>query len=112
MKNTNTYGDLMVGSGVIAKGIFHVPGEAAINGTLEGEMTADSIAVMPSGVITGKSVAKTILVSGKINQSTTATQSLVIDSTGILTGEVAYGDLEIKKGGELQGTIVMLKKNA
>ena len=110
MKNSNVYGDLIIGSGVIAKGTLRVPGEATINGTVEGELTADSVTVMPSGEVTGKTVGQTILVSGKLNQSTTATRSLVIEATGVLSGEIAYGELEIRKGGELQGSIVMLNK--
>lgn len=110
MKNSNTHGNLIVGSGVIAKGSFHVPGEATINGTVEGELTADSVNVLSVGEVTGKTVAQTIVVSGKMNQSTTATRSLVIDATGMLTGEIAYGDLEIRKGGVLQGTIIGLNK--
>lgn len=112
MKTTNPFGELVIGTGVIAKGTLHVPGEATINGTVVGDLTADSINVMPFGEVTGKTVGQTIVVAGKLNQSTTATRSLVIDATGVLTGEVAYGDLEIRKGGELQGTIVMLNKRS
>jgi cytoskeletal protein CcmA (bactofilin family) len=112
MKTNNPYGNLFVGSGVIAKGKLNIPGEAIINGTVEGELNAASINVMSAGVVTGQSVADTITVSGKINQSTTARESLVIDATGTLAGEVSYGELEIRKGGELQGTIVMLPKSS
>ena len=111
MKNKNPYGNLFIGSGVIAKGTLNIPGEAIINGTFEGELNAASINVMPAGVVTGKSVADTITVSGKINQSTTAKESLVIDSTGTLAGQVSYGEIEIRKGGVLQGAILMLPKN-
>lgn len=111
MKNNNAYGNLFVGSGVIVKGKLSIPGEAVINGTVEGELNAASINVMPAGVVTGQSVADVITVSGKIHQSTTARQSLIIDATGMLAGEVSYGELEIRKGGELQGTIVMLPKS-
>lgn len=99
----------MLGSGVVAIGTFKVPGEAIISGSVQGELTAASLSVLSSGEVTGKSVAKTILVSGKMNQSTTATQSLVVDSTGVITGEIAYGDLEIRRGGELMGTIKQIK---
>lgn len=112
MKTNNPNGNLFIGSGVIAKGKLNVPGEAVINGTVEGELNAASINVMQAGVVTGHSVADAITVSGKINQSTTARHSLVIDATGTLTGEVSYGELEIRKGGELQGTIVMLPKSS
>lgn len=99
----------MVGSGVVAVGTFKVPGEAIISGSVQGELTASSLSVLSSGEVTGKSVAQTILVAGKMNQSTTATQSLVVDSTGVITGEITYGDLEIRRGGELLGSINHIK---
>lgn len=109
MKTLNTVGDLMVGSGVTAVGTFKVPGEAIISGNVQGELTAASLSVLSSGEVTGTSTAKTIVVAGKMNQSTTATQSLVIDSTGVITGDIAYGDLEIRRGGELLGNIKQIK---
>ena len=99
----------MVGSGVTAVGTLKVPGEAIISGNVQGELTAASLSVLSTGEVTGTSVAQTILVAGKINQSTTATQSLVIDSTGVITGDIAYGDLEIRRGGELMGNIKQIK---
>ena len=87
----------MVGSGVIAIGTFQVPGEATISGSVQGELTAEILTVLPTGEVTGKSTAQTILVSGKMNQSTTAMQSLVVDATGVITGEIAMAIL--KSGG-------------
>lgn len=109
MKILNTVGELMVGSGVTAVGTFKVPGEAIISGNVQGELTAASLSVLSTGEVTGTSTARTIVVSGKMNQSTTATQSLVIDSTGVITGDIAYGDLEIRRGGELLGNIKQIK---
>ncbi len=99
----------MVGSGLIAIDTFQVTGEATFSGNVQGELTAAALNVLPSGEITGKSTAQTILVAGKMNQSTTAMQSLVVDATGVITGEIAYGDLEIRRGGELLGSITQIK---
>ena len=77
-----------------------------------GELTAEILTVLPTGEVTGKSTAQTILVSGKMNQSTTAMQSLVVDATGVITGEIAYGDLEIRRGGELLGSITQINKQS
>ena len=112
MKTPNAAGDLMVGSGVIAIGTFQVPGEATISGSVQGELTAEILTVLPTGEVTGKSTAQTILVSGKMNQSTTAMQSLVVDATGVITGEIAYGDLEIRRGGELLGSITQINNQS
>lgn len=112
MKTSSSAGDLMVGSGVVAIGTFKVPGEATISGNVQGELTAAALNVLPSGEVTGKSVAQTIVVAGKMNQSTTAMQSLVVEATGVITGEIAYGDLEIRRGGELLGSITQIKNQS
>jgi cytoskeletal protein CcmA (bactofilin family) len=112
MKTSNAAGDLMVGSGVIAMGTFQVPGGATISGNVQGELSAAAVNVLPSGEVTGKSIAQTIVVAGKMNQSTTATQSLVVGATGVITGEIAYGDLEIRRGGELRGNITQINNQS
>ncbi len=53
MKNPNAAGDLMVGSGVIAIGTFQVPGEATISGSVQGELTAEILTVLPTGEAAG-----------------------------------------------------------
>jgi cytoskeletal protein CcmA (bactofilin family) len=37
--------------------------------------------------------------------TSTAHQSLLIEATGEVTGDITYGDLEIQKGGNISGTI-------
>ena len=35
----------------------------------------------------------------------TARQSLLVEATGQISGDIAYGDLEIRKGGNIAGKI-------
>ena len=102
------YGNLLVGKGVTINGVFQVPGEALVDGKAEGQLTADSINVTINGVVTGNAVASKVKVAGVMEQSITAKSSLLVESTGSVSGEIAYADLEIRKGGELQGNIVIL----
>ena len=110
MKDAIPEGTLYVGSGVIAKGRMQVPSAATVNGTVEGELRAQSLRVQTSGVVSGSATAEDIIVAGRIDQSATATKLLIIESTGVLDGQIACGELEIRKGGELHGTISMLGK--
>jgi cytoskeletal protein CcmA (bactofilin family) len=110
MKDTTPEGTLYIGSGVIAKGRMQVPSAATVNGTVEGELTAQSLRVQTSGVVRGTAVAEDITVAGRIDQSATATKLLVIESTGVLDGQISCGELEIRKGGELHGKVEMLKR--
>jgi cytoskeletal protein CcmA (bactofilin family) len=108
MKETTPEGTLFIGSGVIAKGRLMVPAAATINGTVEGELSAQTLRVMNSGVVNGIATAEEIVVAGRMDQSATATRLLVIESTGVIHGQIACGELEIRKGGELHGKIEML----
>jgi len=102
------YGNLLVGKGVTINGVFQVPGEAFIDGKAEGELTADAINVTTNGVVTGNAVASHVKVAGLMEKSITAKTSLLVESTGSVRGSITYSDLEIRKGGELEGDIVIL----
>jgi cytoskeletal protein CcmA (bactofilin family) len=102
-KNPN--GDLYVGEGVIATCIALVPGRAVVNGQFEGAIEATSVEVQAKGVVSGTTQAATIAVAGKINDVVQATDTLSIGSTGMVSGDISYGKLEVDKGGELLGTM-------
>jgi cytoskeletal protein CcmA (bactofilin family) len=102
------FGNLLVGKGVTISGVFHVPGEAFVDGRAEGQLTAETINVTPNGVVTGNAVANHVKVAGLMEKSITAKTSLLVESTGTVKGTIAYADLEIRKGGELEGSIVIL----
>ena len=102
------FGNLQVGKGVTISGVFHVAGEAFVDGRAEGQLTAEAINVTPNGVVTGNAVANHVRVAGLMEKSITAKTSLLVESTGTVRGTIAYADLEIRKGGELEGSIVIL----
>jgi cytoskeletal protein CcmA (bactofilin family) len=41
-----------------------------------------------------------------------ANKTLLIESTGVATGNIAYADLEIRKGGNIQGSISIIRRPA
>jgi cytoskeletal protein CcmA (bactofilin family) len=98
-------GLLVVGEGVSLKGTFSVPDKATISGTVEGELTAKEINVLQTGIVRGKVVADVIDISGQVFDSLTSKRSLFVRSTGVLTGTVKYAELEIEKGGRLEGQL-------
>jgi cytoskeletal protein CcmA (bactofilin family) len=44
-------------------------------------------------------------VAGSVTDTTIANKTLVIESSGLISGDITYAELEIKKGGSLQGAI-------
>ncbi|MEO0317044.1 MAG: hypothetical protein RL404_721 [Pseudomonadota bacterium] len=105
----NGYGNLMVGAGVTMNGTMAVPGEAVIDGAIDGTLTASVVHVTDNGQIDGVTTADHVRVAGKVTQTTVAKNTLVIESSGTASGSIAYANLEIAKGGNIQGQISILK---
>jgi cytoskeletal protein CcmA (bactofilin family) len=96
---------LVIGDGVIVKGVFFVPSKAVINGVIEGDLTAEEVLIGPTGKITGRISAKVIDVRGQLHNTVISEKSLIIRSTGKITGKIHYVEIEIEKGGEVEGTL-------
>ena len=105
MADTNTPGSLLVGEGVFMKGSMRVPGLASIDGKLEGELTADTVHIQTNGSMNGRTTASHVKVAGAVTDTTIAHKTLVIESSGLIAGSITYTELEIKRGGSLQGSI-------
>ena len=104
MADNNEYpNSIVIGEGVQAKGTFRVPGRAIINGSVEGELIAKDIFVGPTGKAVGKFKAEVADVRGEMHDTIVTTQSLLIRSTGQVSGAIFYRELEIEKGGEIEG---------
>lgn len=97
----NNRGDLLIGSGVVAKGTMTAPGLIEVDGTVDGILRAKAVNVTVNGVLTGDTAADNIRVAGQLMDKSTARQSLLVEATGQISGDIAYGDLEIRKGATL-----------
>ncbi len=108
MDNSTEFGNLFLGNGVVANGVAMVPGSAVLNGQFDGALNAKIIEVQQQGILSGTTQAASISVAGKLNNSIEATDVLTIANSGVVSGDIAYGKLEIAKGGQLLGTIKQL----
>jgi len=100
---TEAPGTIVIGEGVLAKGVFKVPGRAIINGSLEGELVAKDLFVGPTGKGVGKFKAEMADVRGEVHDTLVTTSSLVVRASGKISGAVYYREVEIEKGGEIEG---------
>ncbi len=105
----NTFGNLIVGEGVTMNGNMQVPGEAVVDGAVDGMLSASAIHVTANGTINGTTTADHVRVAGKVTNTTIAKNTLVIEASGTAAGNVAYANLEIAKGGNIQGQVSILK---
>ena len=96
---------VVIGDGVVVKGAFTVPSKAVINGVIEGDLTAEEVLIGPTGRITGRVSAKIIDVRGQLHNTIVSESSLIVRSTGKIVGKIHYSEIEIEKGGEIEGTL-------
>ena len=101
----NIKGNLQIGAGVIARGSLTAPGLIEIDGDVDGVVNARAVDITINGVVTGNTTADNIRVAGQLMDTSTAHHSLMIESTGQVNGTITYGDLEIRKGGNIAGDI-------
>jgi hypothetical protein len=79
--------------------------KAIINGVIEGDLTAEEVLIGPTGRITGRVSAKVIDVRGQLHNTIISEKSLIVRATGKIAGKVQYAEIEIEKGGEIEGTL-------
>ncbi len=105
----NEVGCIVIGEGVMVSGKFVVPGRAVINGTLEGDLKADEILVGAQGKLVGHTEARKVDIYGEVHDTLLASEHLIVRSTGRVNGKASYGEIEIERGGLVQGAIIPAK---
>ncbi len=112
MSKSNNFGELneqkgsiFIGEGVTVTGSFSIPGRAVVNGTLNGEVSADELLVGEQGRLVGKITARNADIHGQTDDTLTVSNHLVIRASGRVHGKASFGELEIERGGLVAGTI-------
>jgi cytoskeletal protein CcmA (bactofilin family) len=94
----------LLAKGVLLKGEMRVEGTVRIDGRLEGDLhTTGTVVIGEDGVVQGTINAGTIINSGKIKATVTATERLQLLKTGILVGEVHSPAFSMEDGAKFQG---------
>jgi len=96
-------GNITIGNDVSIKGVLVVPNRAIVNGHIDGEITAKELVVGQTGRIVGNAKTDRADIHGEVNQTLVVNQSLILRSTGKVVGVVHYSELEIEKGGLVEG---------
>jgi cytoskeletal protein CcmA (bactofilin family) len=104
-KTTNIH----IGEGVVIKGSITLPGHATVNGSVDGELRAGSLEIGKTGEVIGKVFANRISVSGILNDEIHCKEHFHISSTGRVTGNLEYSEIEIDRGGKFIGDMKEIK---
>jgi cytoskeletal protein CcmA (bactofilin family) len=92
----------MIASDVEIVGNLSARVDLHIDGRVQGDVTCGSLVQGESSVISGKVTAETARLSGKVDGSIEA-GDLIIEASARITGDVAYTNLTIAPGGQVDG---------
>jgi cytoskeletal protein CcmA (bactofilin family) len=105
MAENQQKGAVIIGEGVVIKGVISTVGDAVILGEVEGEVNAREITVGETGRLKGRIVADIANVHGVIHENLKVNSPLVLGKSGRIFGTVEYAEIEIERGGEIVGTL-------
>ena len=100
----------LITQGITLKGTVEGEGVVQVEGTVIGEFNmVGAIIVAESGIIKGPITADVVRVAGKVEGTVTAREHLRLESSGVLTGDVATASLVVEDGGCLNGRSTMMR---
>jgi len=105
LDSLNLSNSITIGQGVTFVGSISARGKAFINGSVTGEISVDDLQVGEYGVIKGKTKSREMDVHGQIHDDVSCAEHVLVHSTGLINGKLIYGELEIKKGGRVTGSM-------
>ncbi|MBS0165487.1 MAG: polymer-forming cytoskeletal protein [Nitrospira sp.] len=90
--------------GVDFRGILNFDGTIRIDGRVEGEInTSGTLIIGEQAIIKGVISAGTLITSGKVNATITATEKIQIQKPGILIGDIRTPGISIEDGAHFHG---------
>src|SRR5688572_2802132 len=89
----------LLAKGVVIKGEIRVEGTVRIDGRLEGEIhTKGTVVIGEDGIVQGTVIAGTLINSGKVKATVTATERIHLLKTGTLIGEIHTSNFAMEDG--------------
>lgn len=113
---TNHTFDSILGEGMIIDGRLKVSGSALIQGTVTGNIEADSqsemvlIGVGETGQVLGDIKATQVMIGGVVKGNVTALTRIEMMSTGTVEGNLYYDTLVMDEGAQVHGQLVPQKR--
>lgn len=105
MEDTNLYGNLEVGEGVVIKGDCDVPGRVVIAGEWIGKIKAEALEVARGGLVDGEIHAAQMDIRGILRNQVHCSGFLIIRQSALVDGHVHYSEVEVEKGGVMTGQL-------
>ena len=101
----NIKDNLLIGEGVNITGNISMQGAIHVYGNLSGEIVAQEIFIGATGKVNGEIKVSFADVRGEVTNSIHVKETLIVRSTGKISGTITYQSLEIEHGGIIDGKI-------
>ncbi|QVL45084.1 MAG: polymer-forming cytoskeletal protein [Methylophilaceae bacterium] len=105
----NIKDSLLLGDGVNITGNISVQGVVHVHGNVNGEIIANEIYIGETGKVHGEIKVNIADIKGEVTNSIEVRDTLIVRSTGKISGTTSYQSLEIELGGIIDGNIVKSK---
>jgi len=98
-------GGVFIGKGTQIVGEILDCTKVVIRGRIEGNIHTVELVIEEDGALKGNVKAEQMEIHGKIDGNAIVSNLADIRSTGMITGELVYGQLSVAAGGQVHGTI-------
>ncbi len=108
LKNRKVELSTIIGKGSTVKGHLQIRGGIKIDGQIEGTLETDGFVIIgQSGKAKSDIRAKECLISGTMEGNVTVSETLELDKTAVLTGDIVAKILTVNAGAIIVGTCQM-----
>ena len=110
LENLISNNSITIGQGVTFVGSITARGKAFINGHVTGDISVDELQVGQNGFIKGKIKSVKMDIHGQVHEDISCADHIFVYSTGLVNGNLIYGEIDIQKGGRVTGSMVQSNK--
>lgn len=104
---------MIVGRDIFLNGEITACDRLVVEGQVEAEMTdTRMIEIAETGLVKGAAEIEEADIRGRYEGKLTVRGRLLIRGTGLVTGEIRYGQLEVERGGRVSGDVDALPEAA
>ena len=108
--------DTLIDETMNIRGSMNFSGGIRLDGKLYGNLTlsdgaSGSVIMGPKSKISGDIKTDTAIIAGEVKGNIEAQDFLELHSTAIVSGDIAYGEIEIHSGALLNGNVTKIKKS-
>lgn len=100
----------IIDEGLTVDGTISAKGKLVIKGTVKGTLVGETVIVAEEGVISADTKVESITIGGKFEGELSASNELIILSTGSCGGKVVCKNLVVEAGGILNAEVNCISK--